>query len=195
MLTVSNRDIYYNEAMKKYSIPILILLLSVSLIFQNTKQLNSPHSPPSSSTGQVLGQQTKSTSCFAHNGLPDNLCTPGAIIPSATREQICTAGYAHSVRNVSEEEKQQVYAEYTIATRTPGQYEVDHLISLELGGSNDIANLWPEAALPTPGFHEKDRVEAYLHERVCDGSLPLSTAQYLIAHNWLAVYQQAHTSL
>ena len=32
-------------------------------------------------------------------------------------------------------------------------------MSLELGGSNDIKNLWPEAALPTPGFHEKDAVE------------------------------------
>ena len=29
-------------------------------------------------------------------------------------------------------------------------YEVDHLISLELGGSNEVANLWPEAATPKP---------------------------------------------
>jgi hypothetical protein len=27
-----------------------------------------------------------------------------------------------------------------------GAYEVDHLIPLELGGDNVIANLWPEAA-------------------------------------------------
>jgi len=52
-----------------------------------------------------------------------------------------------------------VYGEYGIATHRPYQYEVDHLISLELGGSNAIANLWPEAALPKPGFHQKDAVE------------------------------------
>jgi 5-methylcytosine-specific restriction endonuclease McrA len=27
-----------------------------------------------------------------------------------------------------------------------GAFEVDHLIPLELGGDNVIANLWPEAA-------------------------------------------------
>ena len=53
--------------------------------------------------------------------------------------------YAHSVRNVSAATKRAVYAEYGIASHQPGKYEVDHLISLELGGSNDIRNLWPES--------------------------------------------------
>jgi hypothetical protein len=64
------------------------------------------------------------------------------------------------------------------------------LISLELGGSNDIANLWPEAASPTPGFHQKDQVENYLHDQVCAGKISLSEAQEEIATNWLTVYQQ-----
>jgi hypothetical protein len=92
------------------------------------------------------------------------------------------------VRNVSTSEKDQVYAEYGIASHSPGQYEVDHLVSLELGGSNDVANLWPEAASPTPGFHQKDQVENYLHDQVCTGAIPLATAQQEIATNWLAVY-------
>src|SRR5437867_11473696 len=41
--------------------------------------------------------------------------------------------------------------------------EVDHLVSLELGGSNSTANLFPEAASPVPGSHEKDRLENELH--------------------------------
>jgi hypothetical protein len=61
----------------------------------------------------------------------------------------------------------QMYAEYGIAERTTGEYEVDHLVPLEIGGGNDIANLWPQAAAPPPGFHEKDRVENYLHDQVC----------------------------
>ena len=66
----------------------------------------------------------------------------------------------------------------------------DHLISLELGGSNGIANLWPEPASPRPGFHEKDKVEDYLHQQVCNGSMSLSEAQDLIAHNWMKVYRK-----
>ena len=94
------------------------------------------------------------------------------------------------MRNVPTSEKNQVYAEYGIASHTPGQYEVDHLVSLELGGSNDISNLWPELASPTPGFHEKDQVENYLHSQVCSGAIALIDAQVEIATNWLGVYNQ-----
>jgi hypothetical protein len=94
------------------------------------------------------------------------------------------------VRNVPESEKRQVYAEYGIYSHTAGQYEVDHYVSLELGGSNDIANLWPEAASPKPGFHEKDRVENYLHDQVCSGAISLRQAQTEIATNWLAAYNK-----
>jgi hypothetical protein len=86
--------------------------------------------------------------------------------------------------------KDQVFAEYGIASHTPGEYEVDHLISLEIGGSNDIANLWPEAASPKPGFHEKDKVENYLHNQMCSGVISLQQAQIEIATNWLTVYDQ-----
>ena len=71
--------------------------------------------------------------------------------------------------------------------------EVDHLVPLELGGNNDIANLWPEAAYPAPGFHEKDKVENYLHDQVCSGAIPMKEAQIEIATNWLAVYHRMST--
>jgi hypothetical protein len=146
---------------------------------------------PAASTGTThLGQRTKSSGCIAKSGLPDGACTPGAIIPTATRAEICASGYARSVRDVTEEEKNQVYAEYGITSHRTGEYEVDHLVSLELGGSNDIANLWPEAASPRPGFHEKDQVENYLHDQVCSGAMPLTQAQEQIATNWLAVYEK-----
>lgn len=141
-------------------------------------------------TTHQFGVQTKTSGCQAQGGLPDSACTPGAIIASATKDQICQSGYASSVRNVPQSEKDQVYAEYGIASHYAGQYEVDHLVSLELGGSNDIANLWPEAASPTPGFHEKDKVENYLHDQMCNGSISLQQAQIEIATNWLQVYQQ-----
>ena len=55
---------------------------------------------------------------------------------------------------------------------------------------NDISNLWPELAEPQPGFHQKDKVENYLHDLVCNGNLTLAEAQRQIATNWLAVYDQ-----
>jgi hypothetical protein len=126
--------------------------------------------------------------CHVHGKLPDHRCTPGVSFARVTAKQVCVRGYSSRVRNVPESVKRAVYARYGIATHTRGQYEVDHLISLELGGSNSIRNLWPEAADPRPGFHEKDRVENYLHAHVCDGLMTLARAQHLIATNWLAVY-------
>ena len=131
----------------------------------------------------------KTTNCVAVNGIEDKACTPGAVITSATKAQICKPGYSSLVRNVPESEKNQVYAEYGITTHAADQYEIDHLISLELGGSNDISNLWPELADPAPGFHQKDQVENYLHKQVCDGKLSLKQAQQEIATDWLQVYE------
>ena len=119
--------------------------------------------------------------------LRDRRCTPGATI-NVGAAQVCVAGYSERVREVPESEKRQVYAEYGIRSHKRGQYEVDHLIALELGGSNGIRNLWPEAANARPGFHEKDRLENKLHRLVCAGSLSLRKAQSLIAYNWVAAF-------
>jgi hypothetical protein len=67
---------------------------------------------------------------------------------------------------------------------------VDHLIPLELGGSNSIRNLFPEAALPRPGFHEKDRLENRLHRKVCAGTISLTSAQRQFVRNWLRAYRR-----
>jgi hypothetical protein len=72
----------------------------------------------------------------------------------------------------------------------PGSTELDHLIPLELGGDNTIENLWPEPALPKPGFHQKDLVENDLHRRFCAGQLTLDQAQAIIVTNWKDYYQR-----
>lgn len=137
-----------------------------------------------------VGKRTKTSGCKIDGAEPDHACTPGTIFVDATAEQICVSGYSARVRDVSALEKQQVYESYGIGSHAVGSYEVDHLISLELGGSNDIANLWPEAAEPRPGFHEKDKVENYLHAAVCRGEMTLAEAQRMIAEQWSAVYQR-----
>jgi hypothetical protein len=104
-------------------------------------------------------------------------------------EQICTPGYSSSVRNVSQSLKKKIYLAYGLSyPQQTGAYEVDHIIPLELGGNNDRANLYPEAAEPKPGFHEKDVVEDYLHQEVCAVRINLAAAQKQIATDWVAVY-------
>jgi hypothetical protein len=142
------------------------------------------------SGGSALGQRTKTSGCQVRGPLQDPACTPGAVF-AVTRAQICDPGYAKSVRDVPVQEKDQVYAEYGVSSHRPGEYEVDHLVSLEIGGSNDIANLWPEAASPKPGYHEKDRYENYLHAQVCSGAMPLAEAQQRIATDWLQYWSAA----
>jgi hypothetical protein len=175
----------------RFVFPVAFVLLAcTATVDLSTPQPSSPLPPATGAPGSVppLGQRTKTSGCVAANALPDPACTPGAVFAGATVNQICTPGYSSTVRNVPLDIKDRVYAEYGIASHEPGQYEVDHLISLELGGSNSISNLWPEPADPQPGFHEKDRVENYLHDEVCSGRIPLEQAQHDIATNWLAIY-------
>jgi hypothetical protein len=137
----------------------------------------------------AIGERAKSADCATDGPLPDPACTPGAIFADATPSTICVAGYTQTVRNVPVNLKAQVYTAYGLSyPQETGAYETDHLIPLELGGDNDIANLFPQPAVPTPGYHEKDLVENYLHDEVCAGTIGLAAAQKQIANDWVAVY-------
>ncbi len=74
---------------------------------------------------------------------PNPSLTPGDALPGVTAKEVCVSGYSSSVRSVSSDEKAAVYQRYGIPNE-PGKHEVDHFISLELGGSNMVTNLWPE---------------------------------------------------
>jgi hypothetical protein len=79
--------------------------------------------------------------------LNDLTVTPGAV-GTMTTAQLCDKSFhTGTVRNVTESTKIKSCAEYGIAKENCNgkNYEIDHLISLELGGINDIKNLWPEA--------------------------------------------------
>lgn len=137
-----------------------------------------------------FGRRTKGSGCQVRGPLPDRACTPGARFRNATLRQVCRSGYTKTVRNVSEALKDRVYAEYGITAHSRSTYEVDHLVPLELGGSNSIANLFPEVATPRPGFHEKDRLENAAHDRVCSRARPLRATQRAIAKDWTKLYRQ-----
>ena len=123
--------------------------------------------------------------------VPDRTLTPGDTL-DVTKDDICVPGYTKKVRNVPKAVKDQVYASYGIKNRAPGEYEVDHLISLELGGSNSIKNLWPQSYKTTPwNAHVKDKLENRLHDDVCSGKIDLKTAQQQIATDWIGAYKRA----
>jgi hypothetical protein len=123
--------------------------------------------------------------------LPDRHCTPGSIDPAVTQANIattiCMSGYTATVRPP---ESQTEHFKLDVAEPAYGQSghgELDHLVPLELGGSNDATNLWVEAgSIPNP----KDAVENALNQEVCNGTLTLRRAQRLIARNWLVAAAQ-----
>ncbi len=121
--------------------------------------------------------------------LPNAQMTPGDAL-DVTAKDICQPGYSQKVRDVPESVKNEVYREYGITSHQPGEYEVDHLISLELGGSNSIRNLWPQPYQGDWNAHIKDKLENELHARVCNGQLNLKTAQQAIATDWIAAYDK-----
>ena len=128
--------------------------------------------------------------------LPDPKLTPGAVLP-VTKADICVPGYTKKVRNVPASVKRQVYAEYGITSHKAGDFEVDHLISLELGGSNSIKNLWPQSYKTQPwNARVKDALENELHDEICSGKIDMAAAQKEIATDWVASYKKHfHTNV
>lgn len=126
--------------------------------------------------------------------------TPGAVDSHVTqaniRSTICRRGYTKTVRPLAsytgDLKKRQIRA-YGYEDRRLRDYEEDHLISLELGGSpSSPKNLWPQPRHVIGGWgaDAKDQLENELHRRVCHGQLPLAEAQREIAGDWIAAYKR-----
>jgi hypothetical protein len=121
-----------------------------------------------------------------HNGignaiLADPTRTPGVLNPDVTqaniRSTICRHGWTDTIRpptsytNALKTKQMRQYRE----AGSLSDYQEDHLISLELGGSpTDPRNLWPE---PYPRAADVDRIENELNAQVCSGELTLADAQ------------------
>lgn len=136
----------------------------------------------------VYGVQTKTNHCIA-GVLPDTACSPGAVLTTDSKV-VCVVGYTKKVRAVTTATMKKVFKEYDLSWSNRSNYEIDHLISLELGGSNDISNLFPESYTITNGARVKDTFENYLHSQVCKGLMTLEEAQKEISGDWLSYYQQ-----
>lgn len=125
---------------------------------------------------------------------PDPVLTPGAV-RTTVKAEICGTKTS-TVRHVTGSEKLAVFRRYGMVgpsatfpgTNLQGPWEIDHVISLELGGSNDITNLWPESYNQPMGAHQKDALENRLHKLICAGQVSVEEAQHAIATDWVAAY-------
>jgi hypothetical protein len=134
---------------------------------------------------------------------PDPACTPGVTDPRVSQDNIqqtiCVPGYTRGVRppgSYTDERKRQGIADYGYSDTSAADYEEDHLVALELGGSpTDPGNLWPEPRYPAGAggrtAADKDRVENQLHTRVCAGDVSLAGARQAIATDWTTALDRA----
>ncbi len=182
----------YTIFMKSFQrIFLLLFFLLFSIIGQKYLYSNQPFSQ-NQPIHAVQGSST--SSCHINGVLPDPNCTPGLVDPNVTQDTIfqtiCVKGYTKTVRppvDYTNKLKIQQIREYGYVDTNPRNYEEDHLISLELGGSpTDPKNLWPE---PGASPNQKDTIENLCREKVCSDQLSLSEAQKEIATNWQTACQ------
>jgi hypothetical protein len=116
--------------------------------------------------------------------------TPGEA-RSITLREVCEYQKAEVIsHDIPEDKQRQVFAMYGIKSPKQGQFEVDYLITPDLGGTESIRNLWPEPYSAVWNARVKDQLEEKLHELVCSGKLDLATAQHDIAVDWIGAYKK-----
>lgn len=148
-------------------------------------------SPPSAPASQTPAPATTAPpagtgSCHEANGLPDHICTPGAINPAVTQADlattVCKSGWTATVRppaSYTDALKRQQMPAYGFPAGTPSSsVEEDHRVPLEVGGNPmSPLNLWPEPWAGPTGAHAKDAVENRAHRDLCAGRITLAEAQ------------------
>jgi hypothetical protein len=129
--------------------------------------------------------------------LPDPSVTPGAVnqgcVADPSRDPLVVNGIevnmcardfrTRFLRHTLLSTKKLVCSEYGAANCPSRDWEVDHLISLELCGLDSKENLWPQ---PIAEARVKDHlVEDVLPKLICSGKISLEDAQKCIASDWV----------
>ena len=135
--------------------------------------------------------------------VPRHDLTPGAtdsrVTQDTIQQTICTDSWVD--RNMpppsyATPTKTKQIAAYGYSTYAIENFDLDHLVPLELGGDpTALANLWPqpweskEAKLVPAGWgaETKGALEKYLRQEVCRGRMPLDEARRAVAGDWINV--------
>jgi hypothetical protein len=124
---------------------------------------------------------------------PDPNSTEGSVrIDGHSRETSCGHGNEHRSA-MTTDRRDEVLIRYGLRPGKHPDYEIDHLIPLCLGGSDDFSNLWPQPRRtiePKWNAEAKDRLERLICDMVCNGQLDIATAQEAFAKDWIAAYRK-----
>jgi hypothetical protein len=120
---------------------------------------------------------------------PDSGLTPGAAVLTS-RDDVCGVRRPSEAPQVSRGVALTIFRAYGIDDPRPNAYELDYLVSPEIGGTTDVSNLWPQSYSGKWNAHLKDALEDHLRELICSDHVDLQTAQREIATDWIAAYRK-----
>ena len=120
--------------------------------------------------------------------LPVASLTPGAAWDVSV-DELCSG--TTSTRPITTAIRAEVVNAYGVQHVPSDQYELDFLITPELGGATDARNLWPQRyESPVWNARVKDELERLLPRLVCGRKLDLATAQRDMAVDWVVAYKK-----
>src|SRR3954452_19062814 len=110
--------------------------------------------------------------------LPDPKLTPGNV-----------AKRPADTRGVTESMQDEVFARYRVPLEYRRFYVIDHLVPTELGGADDIRNLWPQRLSARPyGPRRKRLLAQRLIEMIAAKQITLAEAQAEMRDDWISAF-------
>jgi len=139
------------------------------------------------------------TSAALADDIPDLSKTPGVARAGLTKKRICEIKWGKDERHVTASMKMEVFALYGYSgyddprcvPKGKRTCEIDHLVSRELGGADEVKNLWPQAYGTSPwNASLKDKLENRLNKEMCAGHITLKQARDILVNDWRVAYKK-----
>lgn len=120
--------------------------------------------------------------------LPSRQYTPGAAAKVDVK-RLCSTDFVGSAKSIAKWQREEALSRYGIRPESFAG-EVEHLIPVSLGGSNDPDNLFPFHASGEYTLDAKNQLGDRLRQLVCDGKVSLKAAQDAFKRDWTKAYKQ-----
>ena len=136
----------------------------------------------------VLAASVMALPAMAMAQLPNNMYTPGKA-DKVDVKQLCAETFETSVKPMADWQKNTTLERYGVRPESFSG-DLEHLVPVSLGGTNDPENLYPFHAQGEYTLEAKQRLAAKIHELVCDGKMSLKQAQDIFKKDWTKGYKQ-----